>query len=322
MTDDWRLVRAPSPVQTLRRSTPTEWQDCQHEISRLLVQVQQLRRPLAPELSHVPRELQKVASQHEISQISEDEMERIHIMMRDMRRVIACERSDSRTRGFPRRCVSSVPSLPREPQVPLRRNSSVVLASGSVHERPREASRVSRVCATTTPTRNVLTPRMPGRSPHPSHTITLVRTPTTACRTPSRGPGSPQRCPGEVRRVEQEAWARKRPPMALVAVPTPCRRAPVRAAKETVPARVQPSRQASTGSVVRQRPVQMGARVRQVSVHVYPVASPAPGSPRMAPPQKSVDGYRLVATPLPPSCVNTPRSGGGVGHSPLLERRS
>ena len=40
ITDDWRLVRAPSLVQTLRRSTPTEWQECQYEISRLLAQVQ------------------------------------------------------------------------------------------------------------------------------------------------------------------------------------------------------------------------------------------------------------------------------------------
>ena len=52
--------------------------------------------PVAPELCHVVRELQKVASQ------LEEEMGHVHAMMRDVRRAISSERSDSRTRGLAR----------------------------------------------------------------------------------------------------------------------------------------------------------------------------------------------------------------------------
>ena len=69
-----------------------------------VVQVQHLRAPVAPELCHVARELQKVASQLGHSQFSEEEMGHVHAMMRDVRRAISSERTDSRTRGLARRC--------------------------------------------------------------------------------------------------------------------------------------------------------------------------------------------------------------------------
>ena len=69
-----------------------------------VVQVQHLRAPVAPELCHVVRELQKVASRLGHSQFSEEEMGHVHAMMRNVRRAISSERSDSRTRGLARRC--------------------------------------------------------------------------------------------------------------------------------------------------------------------------------------------------------------------------
>jgi len=98
MTCNWRIVRAPLPVQILRRSAPTEWQECQHENSETSRSCRAVAR--ASGAGTLPCSQRAVeGGQFGHSQFSEEGMGHVFTMMRDMRRAFASDRSESRPRS-------------------------------------------------------------------------------------------------------------------------------------------------------------------------------------------------------------------------------